>query len=676
MTRQMKSQLLRLAVFTLLLGGPLACRQQPATPPRPEAQLRTERLVVDFIQAWRREMAAATVPGSPLFSVQYGSAVSEERMRTVAESLAVFQDMRSVCGSNKTREEGNFNTFFSPLLQDLYPPLRLPRLASTGYCPFWGLERQRAHTLVQQVELEMPTANAAKVRGLRLALLDSLRAVLNAQPLDSVTLGQLTRYAIDASRIELALPVVRSCAATRVFCLELEARLVYADGRLPAADSLFSAARAARRTGCDAGLSYLLADFENVFDPCDAAALSQPQQEQLWWAADPLWTTPYNERRIEHERRRLDHAMRLQVGRDEFLDYTRESYTPSALAFHTRYGQATAFRTRADHRRLDRNPNRSLWFQGETPDKWRPIGAFNFSLDRVATIPPRGVWNAPQRTEAGDWMLATYGADRFRNPWPAEHARFPFSLATSTSVQVARFRRDGAQLLVAATAPPPSWQVRDAEQSTGVWMSSPGTRVVQHGSVDGVHMAVPCEDGVLSFESERTGSGAGDAAWWRVRTGISTLPQCTDRKALSVSDLLVTVPRLARSSTLGAIPLSRVRPSLTLRRDSAAVGLFFEVYGTHASDSLSVTLAFRSRSQGGPLTWLTDALVPGSGGRVRDGSIAWRVPADTDPRVQPRSVTTDLDMRAAPPGRYDLTISIETAGGRAVSATRTIEIVP
>ncbi|MCO4098811.1 MAG: hypothetical protein HEQ38_05260 [Gemmatimonas sp.] len=258
----MKSVLRGLAVFTLLLTGALACRHPPAAPPRPEMQRRTERLVVEFIQTWRREMAAATVPGSP----------------------------------------------------------RLPPLASTGYCPYWGLERQRSHTLVQQVELEMPSASAAKVRALRLALLDSLRAVLIAEPLDSVTLGQLTRFAIDASRMELALPVVRSCAATRVFCLELEARLVYADGRLAAADSLFSAVRAFRRTVCDAGVSYLLAEFESVFDPCDAAALSPPQQERLWWAADPLWSTPYNERRIEHERRRLDHAMRLQVGRDEFLD--------------------------------------------------------------------------------------------------------------------------------------------------------------------------------------------------------------------------------------------------------------------------------------------------------------------------------------------------------------------
>ncbi len=572
----MKSVLRGLAVFPLLLTGALACRQPPAAPPRPAMQRRTERLVVEFIQTWRREMAAATVPGSP----------------------------------------------------------RLPPLASTGYCPYWGLERQRSHTLVQQVELEMPSASAAKVRALRLALLDSLRAVLIAEPLDSVTLGQLTRFAIDASRIELALPVVRSCSATRVFC----------------------------------------AEFESVFDPCDAAALSPPQQEQLWWAADPLWSTPYNERRIEHERRRLDHVMRLQVGRDEFLDYTRESYVTSALAFHVRYGQATAFRARSDHRR-DRSGG-AHWHQGDTPDKLRPRGAFNFSRDRVATIPPRAVWNAPQRTEAGDWVLGTNRSDRFRNPWPAEHARFPFSIATSTSVQVARFRRNGVQLLLAATAPPPSFPSRNSEQSTGVWMSSPGTRVVQRGSVDGVQIAVPCEDGVLSFESERLEAGVGATAWWRVRTGVSTLPDCADSETMSVSDLLVTVPRLARSSTLDAVSLSRVRPSLTLRRDSAAVGLFFEVYGTHARDSLSVTLAFRSRSQGGALAWLTDAIVPGSSGRVRDGSIAWRLPADTGQPAQPRSVTTDLDMRTAPPGRYDLTITIETAGGRAVSATRTIELVP
>jgi hypothetical protein len=97
---------------------------------------------------------------------------------------------------------------------------------------------------------------------------------------------------------------------------------------LPTADSLFSLARASRRTACDEGLAYLLADFERVASPCGETALSPAQQEQLWWAADPLWTTAYNGRCVEHERRRLDHALRVQVGRDEFLDYTRPPMSP------------------------------------------------------------------------------------------------------------------------------------------------------------------------------------------------------------------------------------------------------------------------------------------------------------------------------------------------------------
>lgn len=55
----MKSVLRGLAVFTLLLTGALACRQPPAAAARPAMQRRTERLVVEFIQTWRREMAAA-----------------------------------------------------------------------------------------------------------------------------------------------------------------------------------------------------------------------------------------------------------------------------------------------------------------------------------------------------------------------------------------------------------------------------------------------------------------------------------------------------------------------------------------------------------------------------------------------------------------------------------------
>jgi hypothetical protein len=655
----------RAARLLAIIGALGACQRRPPEPPRPEVHRRVEELVVKYIQAWRDEVAVS-IKGSLLYTPSMGRVVGEERMRTVAESLLVFQDMRAVCGSPRTPEQNSYNTWFSWPFQELFARFRLPRSESTGYCPYWGPERQRAHTLVQHTELELPAATMGRVRALRMALLDSLRAIPDAGQVDSVTIGQITRFAIDAARPEMALPLVQSCAATRVFCRELEALLVYATGALSAADSLFAMARASRTAACDDALAFLLAEFENVSAPCGEGALSLAQQEQLWWAADPLWTTVYNERRIEHERRRLDHALRRQVRRDEFLDYTRAPYDSSSLAFQVRYGQPTAYRSR--HSGVDRT--RGIWFQGETQDRRRLLGAFNYSFDRRATIPSPTVWSTPHRTTAGDWMLEEYRADRFRNPWPREHARFPFELSTSSELQVARFRRDSGQLIIASVAAPPSWRTRvgaEANRSVGIWMPSPQVRVQQYGTGDGVRMAVPCRDGVLSYEVE----GA-PARWWRSRTGVPALSDCAE--PVSVSDVLITDPRLTRNTTLDEIPSSRIRSSLNVPRDSAVLGLFFEVYGVRPGDDVAITLGFRPRERGGLLTWLSDVIVSGSRGRMSDGTITWSLPAVAATAGVPYGIATDLDMRAAPRGGYDLTISVVTAGRRATSAPRTVVI--
>lgn len=198
-------------------------------------------------------------------------------------------------------------------------------------------------------------------------------------------------------------------------------------------------------------------------------------------------------------------------------------------------------------------------------------------------------------------------------------------------------------------------------------MPSPQVRVQQPGNADGVRMAVPCRDGVLSFEVE----GA-PAVWWRSRTGVPALSDCAE--PVSVSDVLITDPRLTRNTTLDEIPSSRIRSSLGIPRDSAVLGLFFEVYGVRPGDDVAITLGFRPRERGGLLTWLSDVIVSGNRGRMSDGTITWSLPAVAATPGVPYGIATDLDMRAAPRGSYDLTISVVTAGRRAASAPRTVVI--
>ena len=160
--------------------------------------------------------------------------------------------------------------------------------------------------------------------------------------------------------------------------------------------------------------------------------------------------------------------------------------------------------------------------------------------------------------------------------------------------------------------------------------------------------------------------------WWRSRTGVPALNDCGE--SVSLSDVLVTDPRLARNTTIDEIPSSRIRSSLSVPRDSAVLGLFFEVYGVRSGDDVAITLSFRPRERGGLLTWLSDVIVSGSRGRMSDGSITWSLPAVAAALGVPYGIATDLDMRAAPRGSYDLTISIVTAGRRATSAPRTVVI--
>jgi hypothetical protein len=165
-------------------------------------------------------------------------------------------------------------------------------------------------------------------------------------------------------------------------------------------------------------------------------------------------------------------------------------------------------------------------------------------------------------------------------------------------------------------------------------MPSPDLRVQGFGNGESARIRVPCRDGVLSFEVECV-----PTVWWRTRTGVPALSDCGE--SVSVS---------------------------------AVLGLFFEVYGVRSGDDVAITLSFRPRERGGLLTWLSDVIVSGSRGRMSDGSLTWSLPAVAAAPGVPYGIATDLDMRAAPRGSYDLTISIVTAGRRATSAPRTVVI--
>jgi hypothetical protein len=629
-----------------LLAGCSAAK--PRKPVLSEPQLLARSHASLFITEWRAAQQRSAVISSPLLSVKIGSS---SRLK---DSSLVLLDLRGVC-TRLYRADPNepYARFHSRPIVELVDSIRVPKNTDTAYCPYWWQPAPLLPTLVQQQERFFLPADLTFVRARRAVLLDTLTALSRLAPLDPVIVGQLTRFAIDHGTPERADTAVARCASEVPFCTRLAALLAFHRGEAARAESLFLHARAAAPSACGDSLVRLLAP--SLGDPDARCPMTREQDARVWWLADPLWGTPVNERRLEHERRRLDYEIRLAVARDEFFDFSRQQVT-TALPALIRYGWPSNFQPRGLTSRM------GLWYYGDTDDTTWTAGALNYSPDRIATVPPARVLDAPTRSTPADWALPVYDPTRFRNPWPREHLRLPVPFRTSERLQWARFYRpdpDSLAQLVLVYARSP---YRDPEPPTSdeahafVWMADPTTR--RPGTISlatattlAATLRTPLRDGVASLEALPP-----RPALWRARFGVPALTP-PPSGAPFLSDLLLTRPDVSTPQPPEGGLVDYLLSDFTLDPGTSAVGLYWELYRAAPTDTVTYTLLVR-RDDGGSLG---DALARLLTGGRREGAqgISWRVPPRATPQPY-RPATVDLNVAALPPGRY--TLSLEARG--------------
>jgi hypothetical protein len=483
-----------------------------------------------------------------------------------------------------------------------------------------------------------PPPEPEGVASARDSLLARLDAAAERDPADGWIAGQRVRYRIEAGRVAEAVAVAEACAAEPWWCAALEGAARQAAADFAGAERAFGRALAAM----PADERERWEDVEPLLDgearaiwrslgPGGRAAFAA----RLWWAADPLWSVPGNERRAEHFARRA--WDRMQEGAASAYDV---SWGRDLSELLVRYGWPEAWE-------LARGDLGMLGGGGRPPVVARdPRGAKRF-------VPELAGIADPAVADPADWPLddpsprSTYApsyADRF----------------VALEPQIARFRRGSDAVLVVGWEIPGDVlpeSVAEGPAGAAVFASEgpdrpfveargPGTRLAEVRSAGGaLSLDVPWPRAVVGIEA-RLG---GIAARWR---GGMELP-AEGGEVPAVSDLLLlTSPDELPATLEEAVPLAR---GSTAAEPGERLGIFWEAYPAPGVSSVPVTISVSLREREGD-----------------PGALRWREAFPAGARVVPRAVA--LELPELEHGRYVVEVEVAWPGASPRRARREITI--
>jgi len=473
------------------------------------------------------------------------------------------------------------------------------------------------------------------VAAARDSLLDHLDAAAAEDPSDGWIAGQRVRYRIEGGRATEAVALAEECLAEAWWCRALEGAARHAAEDFAGAERAFERALAAmpaleRERWEDVGplLDGASRAIWRRLGPGARAAFAA----RLWWAADPLWSVPGNERRAEHLARRT--WDRMQEGAASAYDVTWGRDLSELLV---RYGWPAAWElARGDLGRLGGAGRPTVVARD-------PRGARRF-------VPELAAISDPAVAQPADWPLddptprSTYApsyADRF----------------VAFDPQIARFRRGSGAILVAGweipegSLPADAAVSRQVRESAALFASEGPDRPFVEARGSGgrgggsLSLAVPWPRAIVGVETRV----AGLAARWR--SGVELPAGRDDLPALS-DLLLLASPDDLPAKLEDAVPLARGSNAVLA---GERLGVFWEAYPPQGIPAGPVTIS-----------------VSIQGREAHPGALRWRESLPAGASIVPRAVA--LDLGGLSPGRYAVEVEVTWPGVAPRRARRAITI--
>lgn len=510
-------------------------------------------------------------------------------------------------------------------------------VGSTGTCQHIGrLCRRVSGVSFSEIPEEPPGTTRA-----RFELLRTLASASSWLPADGWIAGQRVRYLIESGDDSAATETARSCRAEQWWCDALVGLASHASGHFVAAEQAFARA-------LNGMTSRRRCEWTDLTELLQGAALGAYQKlgcearesanRRIWWLADPLFSTPGNERRTEHFARQTW----AEIDRGGMNGFGM-SWAADMQEMIIRFGWAVKW-TRQPPSGVSAGSMSYVAHERE-PD-------YHF-LQSLALDAPIAALNDSA------WNLGE------ENPREGYSPRYATAFK-SLEPQLARFRRGDSTLIVAAfdVTDDTSWKyiaVRPAlvisqsdttrfllalfdstARKSALWITAPSREALA-----GVE--------ILSLDGKIAGRWRGPVQ-----------PIANDTAKTSISDLLLFDATDSVASGIdGAIAAAYGQNAVPQDRK---VGVYWETYGGVASDGARAVSLVLTPLAPGLVTRFIRAL--GVGNKLAPVNVRWH-DAGAGAAVQPRSLL--LDLSQVTPGRYELRLTVGE-GAAASSAARTIVI--
>jgi len=468
----------------------------------------------------------------------------------------------------------------------------------------------------------------------RRALLNQLARWGSALPGDRWIAGMRVHYLVEAGDEEQAIAAAHACRAERWWCSALLGLALHEAQRFADAQAAFDAALAempAEERARWTDVTELLSSEDQRTYRRAGEGEQATWARRLWWLADPLWSEAGNDRLTEHYTRWTLHLIRRdarQVDRMRWRDDTREAVV--------RYGWFTSWKR---FEPLFYGHSGELLVSYSEPRTWEWLAPLSAARE------PRSLKGREWPLEEDAHTPTRYAPEYATRVLPLPH-------------QVAVFPRGGRAVLVAGYAlPADSLPVHPRIRASAVAMPDPdGARAVspwQPTAASGALMLeLPWRNAVVSVEVREDSTGL----LARQRQAVSW-----DDRA-RVSDLLLLAHPDARPEDLDEA--ARLARGSTDVRPGERIGVFWEMYGLPADDSVTVRVGLLGERPGWARRQLESLGIARGSRPVRLG---WR--EETEGKaIAPRSLAVGIppDLQ---PGEYTLELTV-TAPGRSVSITR------